>query len=228
MSQMGGAVKNPGNRLSKRPFTRVISVVIGLSLVVLALVWIRAFFVSMHAYQEGEGYFKKQQHINAITFFDRSIHSYTPFNPYVHKSAQRLWEICTQAEQRGDIQLALIATRTIRRGFLAARNFYTPGRDWIDRCDTKIATLMDQGSKAQRLSGAAVVSSPQQASPQPNVFWTLILEVGFIGWIGSVIGFLMLGLSGGQTARLRSGAAIFWGIMVIIFYAMWIVGMMQA
>ncbi|MBW2170512.1 MAG: hypothetical protein JRF69_00795 [Deltaproteobacteria bacterium] len=225
---MGSAVKNPGNRLSKRPFTRVISAAIGLILVVLALVWTRAFFVSMHAYQEGEEYFKKHQHIKAITFFDRSIHWYTPFNPYVHKSAQRLWEICTRAEQQGDIQLALIATRTIRRGFLAARSFYTPGRDWIDRCDAKIASLMDQGSKARRLSDAAAVSSPPQASSEPDVFWTLILEVGFLGWIGSVIAFLMLSLTGGQTARLRSGAAIFWGIMVIIFYAMWIVGMIQA
>ncbi|MBW1742848.1 MAG: hypothetical protein JRJ47_05380 [Deltaproteobacteria bacterium] len=225
---MSGVVKNPGNRLSKRPFTRVISAAICLTLVVLALVWTRAFFVSMHAYQEGERYFKKQQHIKAITFFDRSIHWYTPLNPYVHKSAQRLWEICAQAEQQGDAQLALIATRTIRRGFLAARSFYTPGRDWIDRCDAKIASLMDQGTKARRLSDAAEVSLPTQATPQPSVFWTLILEVGFIGWIGSVIGFLMLSLTGGQTARLRSGTAIFWGIMVIIFYAMWIVGMMRA
>lgn len=225
---MDGVVKPPGNRLSKRPFTKVISAAIGLILVVLALVWTRAFFVSMQAYQEGEGYFKKQQHIKAISFFDRSIHWYAPFNPYVHKSAQRLWEMCAQAEQQGDIQLALIATRTIRRGFLAARSFYTPGRDWIDRCDAKIASLMDQDSKARPLSGAAEVSSPPQATPEPNVFWTLILEVGFIGWIGSVIGFLMLSLTGGQTARLKSMAAIFWGIMVIIFYAMWIIGMMRA
>jgi hypothetical protein len=225
---MDGVVKNPGNRLSKRLFTRVISAAIGLGLVVLALIWIRAFFVSMHAYQEGEEYFKRQQHTKAITFFDRSIHWYAPFNPYVHKSAQRLWEICTLAEQQGNISLALIATRTIRRGFLAARSFYTPGRDWIDRCDAKIASLMDQGSKTSRLGGAIEVPLPRQAGPEPNVFWTLILEIGFIGWIASVVCFLMLNLMGGQRVRFRSGSALFWGIMVIIFYAMWIVGMMQA
>ena len=228
MSQVGATVKNAGNRMSKRAFTRVIIIAVGLSLVVLALVWIRAFFVSMHAYQEGEGDFKKQQHIKAITFFDRSIHWYTPFNPYVHKSAQRLWEIGTQAEQQGDIPLALIATRTIRRGFLAARSFYTPGRDWIDRCDAKIASLVDQGSKDQRMRGAAEVSLPPQASPEPNVFWTIILEVGLIGWIGSAIGFLMLSIISGQTVRFSSGTAIFWGILVVVFYAMWIVGMMRA
>jgi hypothetical protein len=212
---------NAGNRLSNRPFTRVISIAIGLSLFVMALIWIRAFFVSMHAYQEGEGFLNKQQHIKAITFFDRSIHWYAPLNPYVHKSAERLWEIGTRAEQQGDIALALIATRTIRRGFLAARSFYTPGGDWIDRCDAKIASLMAQDLPAQ-------ASLAPRASPQPNVFWTLILEVGLIGWIGSAIGFLISGLRTGQTVRLRSRAAIFWGMLVIVFYAMWIVGMMRA
>jgi hypothetical protein len=218
---MGDAEKNPGNRLSKRSFTRVVFIAIGFTFVVLALVWIRAFFVSMHAYQEGKGYFEKQQFIKAITFFDRSIHWYAPLNPYVHKSAQRLWEIGTHAEQQGDIPLALIATRTIRRGFLGARSFYTPGRAWIDRCDAKIASLMEEDLPAG-------VSLSPQTSSEPNVFWTIILEVGLIGWIGSVIGFLMLSLISGQTVRFRSGTAIFWGILVIAFYAMWIVGMMRA
>jgi hypothetical protein len=215
---MGDAVKNAENHSSTKPFTRVISIAIGLTLVVLALVWIRAFFVSMHAYQEGEGYLKNQQHIKAITFFDRSIHWYAPLNPYAHKSAQRLWEIGTHAEKQGDIGLALIATRTIRRGFLAARSFYTPGRNWIERCDAKIASLMAQDLPSK-------VSLPPT---EPNVSWTLILEIGLIGWIGSAFGFLTLSLRGGQTVRLRSRAAIFWGIMVIVFYAMWIVGMTRA
>jgi hypothetical protein len=219
---MGDAVKNAGDRSSKKPFTRVIAIAIGLTLVVLALVSMRAFFESMHAYREGEGYFEKQQYVKAITFFDRSIHWYAPFNLYVHKSAQRLWEIGALAEQQGDIALALIATRTIRRGFLAARSFYTPGRNWIDRCDVRIASLMAQDLSAR-------ISLPPQASPpEPNVLWTLVLEVGLIGWVGSAIGFLILSLRGGQTVSLRSGAAIFWGIMVVVFYAMWIVGMMRA
>jgi hypothetical protein len=203
-------------------------VVIGVALVVLVLAWTRAFFTSMHAYQEGEGYAKQQDYIRAITFFDRAIHWYAPFNPYANKSAQRLWEIGALAERQGDIALALIATRTIRRGFLAARSFFTPGEDWIDRCDARIASLMDYGSKAHEPGSNAGPSSPQQASSEPNVFWTIILEVGFIGWIGSAIGFLMLCLRGGQTVSIKSGPAIFWGLMVVAFYAMWIVGMMRA
>jgi hypothetical protein len=38
----------------------------------------------------------------------------------------------------------------------------------------------------------------------------------------------MLSLRSGQTVRLKSVDAIFWGTMVVAFYAMWIVGMMRA
>lgn len=212
----------------KRPSIRVISVGAGFCLVVLAIVWARAFYGSMQAYDKGETYFEERQYIKAITFFDRSIHWYTPFNPYVRQSAQHLWEICTRAEQEGDIRLALIAARTIRQGFFAARSFYTPGKDWISKCDTKIASLMAKELGGLELAVNNAVSPSREKDPEPDIFWTLILEVGFFGWIGSVIGFLMLGLTEGQTPTLRSRPAILWGVMVLIFYTLWIIGMMRA
>jgi len=221
-------MKNSGKYFFKRPAVRVISVGVGLCLVVLAIVWARAFYGSMQAHDKGEAYLEKRQYIKAITFFDRSIHWYTPFNPYVRQSAQHLWKICTQAEQEGDVRLALIAARTIRRGFFAARSFYTPGKDWISKCDTKIASLMAKELAGQKLPTKSTVSSSLKKDPEPDIFWTLILEVGFFGWIGSVIGFLMLGLTEGQTPKLKSKPAILWGIMVLIFYTLWIIGMMRA
>lgn len=207
---------------------KAITVAVALCIVILAAVWVRAFYGSKHAHQQGEAYFANHEYINAITFFDRSIHWYTPFNPYVPKSAQRLWEICEQAQQRGDIHLALIAARTIRRGFLGARSFYVPGKDWITRSDRKIASLMGKGVSDQNTNRNAALSFSQQKSPEPDVFWTLVLEIGLFGWIGSVIGFLMRGLTNGATPKLRSRRAAFWGVMVIIFYALWIVGMVRS
>lgn len=221
-------MKDSNRDLFKRPAAKVISVAVGLCFVVFAVVWVRAFYGSMHAYQQGEGYLEKHQYIKAITFFDRSIHWYTPFNPYVSKSAQRLWEICIQAEQQGDIHLALIAARTIRRGFLGARSFYVPGEDWISRCDSKIVHLMTKGAGEQDMKRDTDISFSTQKGSEPNVFWTFVLEVGLFGWIGSLIGFLMHGLTQGQTLRLRSRPAILWGTMVIIFYTLWIVGMVRA
>ena len=221
-------MKNSDRDFFKRRPAIVISVAVGLCLVVFAVVCVRAFYGSMHAYQQGAAYLEKHQYIKAITFFDRSIHWYTPFNPYISKSAQHLWEIGVKAEQQGDVQLALIAVRTIRRGFLGTRSFYVPGEHWISKCDRKIVSLMAKGSGGQDMKGNTALSFSTQRSQEPDVFWTLILEVGLLGWIGSAIGFLMYGLAKGQTPKLRSRSAIFWGVMIIIFYTLWIVGMVKA
>lgn len=192
------------------------------------MVWGRAFYGSRQAYHEGEAYFEKDQYIKAITFFDRSIHWYAPFNPYVRQSAQRLWEIGLHAEQEGDIRLALIATRNIRRGFYAARSFYTPGKDWITKCDKKITSLMAKELEGQQREGKVAVPSATQKDAEPDIFWTLILEVGFLGWIGGVIGFLIHALTRGGPPQLKARPAILWGLMVIIFYTLWIIGMTRA
>jgi len=67
------------------------------------MVWARAFYGSMTAYYEGETYLKAQQYIKSITFFDRSIHWYTPFNFFVERSTERLWGLGNHTEQQGDL-----------------------------------------------------------------------------------------------------------------------------
>jgi hypothetical protein len=212
----------------KNRSVQVIWVVLALCFLLVAMIWVRAFYGSILAYQEGESYFKKQQYVEAITFFDRSLHWYTPLNPYVRQSAQRLWEIGLCAEQEGDIRLALIAIRTIRQGFCAARSFYTPGKDWIDKCDTKIDSLMAKELEGDKIGGEATGPSAEQGNTEPDIFWSLVLEVGFLGWIGSVIGFLIHALTGRKALKLRSKPAILWGTMVVFFYTLWIMGMMRA
>ena len=216
-------MKDSSRGFFRNSAARVFFVAIGLCLVVIILVWVRAFYGSMQAYKEAERYLEKDEYIRSITFFDRSIHWYTPFNPYIAKSAQRLWEICLQAEQRGDIQLSLIAARTIRRGFLGARSFYVPGKDWIRRCDEKVASLT-----AGSMNGSKHLSPSAQKVSEPDVLWVLLLEVGLFGWIGSVIGFLIYGLAPTRTPKLRSKPAIIWGVLIIIFYALWIAGMVRS
>lgn len=207
---------------------RGIFVALGVVAVTLILIWGRAFWGSVENYRIGEECFKTHDHIKAITFFDRALHWYTPFNPYVARSVQRLWEIGLHAEQEGDIRLALIAFRTIRQGFYAARSFYTPGKEWIGRCDAKIASLMavDPAGQQSEHKGHALPTGEQRS--ETDVFWTFVLEAGLLGWIGSAIGFLMCGIAEGETPALRSKPALLWGIAVLVFYALWIVGMTKA
>ncbi len=211
---------------------RTVHWVVGLIVIGLTMVWARAFYGSMQAYHQGEAYLNENQYIKAITFFDRSIHWYVPFNPYVRQSAQRLWEIALSAEQEGDIRLALIAIRTVRRGFYASRSFYTPRQDWIKKCDAKINELMEieqNNREAQRGSAGPDKSIPtSQETTGPSTFWSIIVEIGFLGWIGSVIGLLLSAHKGEREARFLTSQAIAWGTLTLMFFTLWLIGMIKA
>ncbi|HEY6007751.1 MAG TPA: hypothetical protein VIU40_05460, partial [Geobacteraceae bacterium] len=82
--------------------------------------------------------------INAIAGYEASLHMYTPASPLVERAAGRLWALAGELEQQGEREKALIAYRSLRSSFYAARGFTTPGRGWIERCDAKIAALVPQ------------------------------------------------------------------------------------
>jgi hypothetical protein len=214
--------------LAKGPVLKVLLVAAPVCLILLAAMWARVYYGSMKAYDQGKFYLDQSKHIKAVTFFDRSIHWYAPLNPYVYRSAQRLWEIGLLAEEDADIRLALIAFRTIRQGFYAARSFYTPGKDWIHRCDTKIVALTAKKIHGQPSIAKETVLTGRRKTPAPEIFWTVVLEVGFLGWLGSVTGFLAHALSGEKASWLRLKPAIFWGTLVILCFTMWIIGMVKA
>ena len=225
---MGSFLKD----MIKQKHIRVIFLILSLVVIALMMVWIRTFYGSMQAYHQGETCANEGQYMKAITFFDRSIHRYTPFNPYVRHSAEQLWKIGLAAEQRGDIPVALIAFRSIRRGFYAARSVYTPGKDWIKKCDAKINELMEieqNNREAQRGSAGPDKSIPtSQETTGPSTFWSIIVEIGFLGWIGSAIGLLLFACKGERKARFLTSQVIALGTLTLIFFTLWLVGMMKA
>ena len=169
----------------------------------------------------------------AIQGFDRALHWYTPVSGYVRESAEGLWTIGGRAEARGDAEQALIAYRTLRSGFYAARSFYTPGKEWIARCDERITALAaTQPDFARRNADLtdeqrrAVVARSLAKDRAPDVFWSVAVEAGFFGWIGCTVAFIwqVLGAKEGWNRR----RAALWGLAVAGFYALWIVGMTRA
>jgi hypothetical protein len=90
----------------------------------------------------GEDAFRRGDFAAAVAGYESAIHMYIPFNGTVEKSAQKLWNIAESSERQGDVKRALIAYRALRSSFYAARWLVTPGRDWIDRCDARIAALV--------------------------------------------------------------------------------------
>ncbi|MBN2126721.1 MAG: hypothetical protein JW821_20645 [Deltaproteobacteria bacterium] len=196
------------------------------------MVWIRAFWGSMNAYGKAEELLRLNQQVRAVTYFDRAMHWYAPFNPYVGRSAGRLWEISEEAEKGKDFDLALIAVRTIRRGFASAAGLYQPGRDWIPRCDHRIRQLRalasgtEEGFRDEGRGNGPALEPPSSA--MPDVLWTLVLELGLFGWIGSVIGFLVFGIERKKPGGTALPRILKWGATAGVFYALWIIGMIKA
>ncbi len=187
-----------------------------LSVVVLLLLilWARVFYGSMQDYETGETLLRENQTIRAVTYFDRSLHWYAPLNPYVQKSAQRLWEIGEKAEKSGDTRLAVIAFGTIRSGLYGASYLITPGKDWIRKVDGKLHELGVAGKNVK--------------DPHPNAFWSMVVVIGFFGWVGSVLGFILHVIGTVKDFRKKWVSAISWTVVFAAFFTLWIWGMFKA
>jgi hypothetical protein len=197
-------------------------IVPALAVVLLLIVWGRVYYGSCQSYREGMAHLENQELVRAVTYFDRSIHWYTPFNPWVRKSSQRLWEIGENAERDGDTRLALIAYRTIRQGFYAARSVYQPGKDWIRRSEQRIAQLVRQET------GALPPSLPSQEMQDPDVFWSIVVVLGLFGWVGSVSGFIMAQWGPWSERKSSKMATLLCTVGFLVFFAVWMLGMMRA
>lgn len=92
-------------------------------------------------FNRGEKALAAGDHINAIAGFESAIHMYTPLSPLVERSAQKLWTIGQELEQKGESEKALIAYRGLRSAFYATHGLTRPGLSWIARCDEKIRLL---------------------------------------------------------------------------------------
>ncbi|MFH0926734.1 MAG: hypothetical protein V1872_14070 [bacterium] len=197
------------------------------------MVFIRVFYGCITEFKKAEKSFQDKNYKDAIMYYDAAIHWYTPFNKYVARSAERLWETGGILEAQGDNRLAIEAYRAIRSSFYAARSFYTPYPGWIKRCDDKISTMMAREEptceedkhrtfeerKTEHLSFL-------HKDYAPDVFWSMFLEFGFIGWITCTILFIFRVFEGEK--GFHNQRALFWGSFIILFYGMWIVGMMKA
>jgi len=92
-------------------------------------------------YQEGRAGEQRGDFMVALTGYESAIRMYLPFSATVERSAQRIWGLAEAAEQRRDIEQALVAYRSLRSAFYATRWLIQPGKVWIARCDAKIAAL---------------------------------------------------------------------------------------
>jgi len=119
--------------------------------------------------------------------------------------------------------MALIAFRTIRGGFYAASHFITPGKEWIEKSESKIDQLVRWKRNRVRVERSRLkeIIRKGQKGSSPDVFWTVILEIGFFaGWIA----FRFIFRKWDRRKATRTALAARLGRSCSAFFAMWIIG----
>jgi hypothetical protein len=198
--------------------------VIGIAVAGLLMLWGRAFYGSAEAYRQGEESLQQNRWTQAITYFDRAIHWYAPFNPYIEKSAQKLWNLSAELEREGDHTLAVAALTSLKSGYVAASGLFTPGRDWIKRCEDRIEFLCKHDSRGGQVATEQHKEKGLQTTAAPSLLWTFVLEIGLLGWISWILWMIVCYRKEERALTI----AVKWGGPVFLFYALWILGMTQA
>ncbi|MDP2168123.1 MAG: hypothetical protein Q8J64_07315 [Thermodesulfovibrionales bacterium] len=179
-----------------------------------------------------EGYYAEGNWKLAVREYDTAMHFYTPLSPYVERSAQRLWQIGEMFEQEERFDWANIAYSSIRSSFYASRSLYTPGKDWIKKCDEKIAglnvrILIREGSvrPEDAASEKARHLYAMNVDRAPRPLWAALAVAGFFGWIGSVIFIIFKGFAHGKTSMRHAlyGAASF-----ALSFSVWVLALLRA
>jgi len=203
----------------------------GVVCLMVLMVFIKVYLSSAIEHQRGEAALSQGEYEAAITHFERSIHWFTPVNRYVARSLKRLWDIGEEFEQKGEKGEALKVYRTVRSSLYAVRSFYTPYPELIHQADEKIATLVSskdtpgfQGKSVFERREETLALLKKDYAPHPG--WSILLEIGFLGWVGCAIG-LILRAFGGEN-QFYGKRALFWGSFVVFFYTLWVIGMTQA
>ena len=214
------------------PIIRIAVAVLCISLAVGTMLW---FKVSARARQElahGASALQRGQYHQAITSYARAIKWYTPLNTSTRRAIERLWALGNDAEQQGNVSLALEAYRALRSGLYAVQSVYIPYQHWIPKSEAKIATLMATAAHAETPDAADLMSDTArftqmlQRNTAPHVGWSMLVAIGFLGWVGAVISFIWCVYTRHSMWAWRPG--LLWGGCIAVFFAAWVVGMLLA
>lgn len=118
--------------------------VAAIALISVALFWGNALYRQYVQFEKGEKGTASGDFPAAVAGYEAAIHMYTPGSSIVPRSAQKLWDLGQMAEANHDKTRALIAYRALRSSFYAVAGIYSPGTEWIQRCDARIAALVAQ------------------------------------------------------------------------------------
>jgi len=168
----------------------------------------------------------------AIVHYRRAARWYAPLSPYHREALDKLMAIGARAEEKGETERALNAFRAVRSGIMSARSFYTPERETLYRADRRIAALMaelpapaiDVGKSPERIEQEHLALLRTRTGPDP--FWTSLLLLGFLAWVGGAFAFTVRAID--EEHHLVPASALRWGLVIILGFALFVLGMALA
>ena len=218
--------------LLRSPLTRQISLALGAVLIACVFFAVAVACRSQQEFARAEAAHQSGAYAEAITHYERAIKWYIPYSGSVRRSVARLWDIGVAAEARADTALALTAYRALRASLFAIQSLYVPYPEWIPKCEARIAALMPDTMQAHYKARA-----PQEQhrvrflqmferNPAPQPGWTLLLELGFLAWVGATIGLIW-------NVEIREGRWLWrygwcWSSGIVLGFAAWVIGMLYA
>jgi hypothetical protein len=188
--------------------------------------------VSSNARQDfalGEDAYAHGAYKQAMTHYERTIKWYIPLSTVVQRAVERLWQLGTEAEARGELSLALEAYQTLRSSLYAVQSFYVPYQSWIPKSEERIAPLLaktkagEERKEDKLAQDTARFTMQLQRHVGPHLGWSLLLEIGFLGWVGATIGLIWYVVDEAGNLVRRQG--ILWGSLMAVFFALWLIGM---
>ena len=203
-----------------------------IALAFVGLVYGRVLFESRREWTEGRQWLAKDDPDEAIVHYRRAALWYAPINPWCVAALDGLAGIARRAERRDETERALSAWRAVRGSILGVRSFYTPMPARLRAANRRVAALMaKQPRPAQdlRKTEGALAREPLallERDEAPSAFWSVVLLVGFFGWIAAAFAFVYRGLD--ADGRIVRAQAVRWAGVVVAGLAIWVVGMVMA
>ncbi|MEJ2697609.1 MAG: hypothetical protein P8013_13300 [Candidatus Sulfobium sp.] len=202
-------------------------------IVFIILVWGKVLYMQRSHFLKAEQYFAATEWKPAIREYDSVLHAYSPWSPYIGKSAERLWTMGKMFEKEGKPEWAVDAFSAIRSSFYASRSLYTPGKDWIEKCDDEIAELdvqmlIREGSvkPEDAASEKARLLYTMKADRAPAPGWSVVVEASFFGWVASVVFMIFGGFD--EKGIMRARLAFYGFLGFILSFALWVVSLLKA
>ncbi len=127
---------------ARQKFLSVLKQISLVLLIMFVMVWGRACYFQQNHYNDAEAALKGKKYKDAITSYEWTIRMYTPLSGEVEDACEKLWFIADKYEKEGQLDLALIAYRSLRSSIYSIKSFYLPYGEWIKLTDEKIKGLL--------------------------------------------------------------------------------------